>query len=830
MRGLVDTARQEHGCRTLDRGADDDRGGGLFGSWARDAAGLPCFDLAISEPRPPDLVLPDGDARRVWHQVGNDRVTATAHAGGWLTLYSAEAGLVRLSAADPARPEALGGTWRLETPEGRLLLASDAPEGRVRFGVGYAEWRHSAPGVEVLRRVFAPFGDLPALRVDVSVRASGSAQELAWVEQWGFAPLPIVLGGLMSPLTPPPSCYRGLDRLSWHGLFAVAAASRALTGALRRALASRLRLRPAGSSVTGLVALAPRNGCEPPLRPAPLARIPGLVFAAPLGAARTDACLRQHGACTTATLRQRLAAGEARFSFGVGIASREELAGIVAGLEAARFEETGRRWRETWSLEIGSAPELARESTWHAGMLRSATVGDRVLGSRYVPQGSAYSFVHGLQGAPRDYALSALPLLHLDPGLAREHVRLMLRLVDGDGCVFYAHVGAGFTTGAVAHPAPTDLPLALLWAVAELVFATGDASFLDEEIAFRPRRRGASAATTVRERVLLLWRHVRSGVGLGPNGLLRVGSGDWNDPLRAMAPSRRAFERAGESSYNSALACHVLPRAAALLRARHPEEAAAMIAFADCLRGALAATFTGRWFLRGYDGRERPDSAIGRDHLFLDANAWCLIAGIGTPEQRRRLGTEIETLCAAPSPIGPLSLSRPHRVRGAFLAPGEDVNGGVWAALSAATTWGLALHDPDAAWRSLARQSLAAHARAYPHVWYGIWSGPDSYNAHDAEAPGQTFVQPATPMREFPVMNSNAHAGPLLALLAVLGVESTPGGFTVTPRVPGDVGPWRLRTALLDVRGEGRAAWVLRRPPAFASDRGDGALGAQVEK
>lgn len=35
-------------------------------------------------------------------------------------------------------------------------------------------------------------------------------------------------------------------------------------------------------------------------------------------------------------------------------------------------------------------------------------------------------------------------------------------------------------------------------------------------------------------------------------------------------------------------------------------------------------------------------------------------------------------------------------------------------------------------------------------------------------------MQPATPMQEYPVMNSNAHAGPLLGLLKVLAV--TGGG------------------------------------------------------
>jgi hypothetical protein len=49
-------------------------------------------------------------------------------------------------------------------------------------------------------------------------------------------------------------------------------------------------------------------------------------------------------------------------------------------------------------------------------------------------------------------------------------------------------------------------------------------------------------------------------------------------------------------------------------------------------------------------------------------------------------------------------------------------------------------------------------------------------------------------MREFPVMNSNAHAGPLLALLRVLGIEATPEGIIVEPRAPTAAGAWRLST------------------------------------
>ena len=57
-------------------------------------------------------------------------------------------------------------------------------------------------------------------------------------------------------------------------------------------------------------------------------------------------------------------------------------------------------------------------------------------------------------------------------------------------------------------------------------------------------------------------------------------------------------------------------------------------------------------------------------------------------------------------------------------------------------------------------------------------------------------MQPATPMREFPVMNSNAHAGPLLGLLKLLGIEATPNGVILQPRAASALGAWRLSTTL----------------------------------
>ena len=723
--------------------------GGDFGDWERDEEDLACFDLRGSAVR-----------EDVWHQVGNDRITATAHADGSVTLYAWEEGLVRLSLPVP--------------------LAAPA-ELCTRFGFGYAQWERDAGNLRIVRRVWAPFGETAGLRVDVSLEGELPP---AFTERWSFAPFPLLVGGLMSRRIAAPRTATLRERALWDAMLAASSVSRAATDAVRRALGWRLRLRPRVDPALGAVLLEPATSSRGPSRRSLLPRVPGVVFVAALGERGAILRAATRGRRTDIEAEVALARGsrQARLSFAVGFSKHGDVPTALDALRAASPNESARRWQGVWRLDLPSAPALARETSWHALYLRSAQVRDTVLGCRYLPQGSAYSYVHGLQGAPRDYAIASLPLSLIDPAGARDLLRLCLRLVRRDGSLHYAHTGAGVPTSAGIHAAPSDLPLFLLWAVTDYVWSARDREFLDE----------------ARPALLRAWRHLRDGVGLGPHGLLRAGSGDWNDPITAFAPSRRAFHRRGESSFNSALAVYVLPRAAELL----PEEGAAMRSLAEGVREAMRGAWTGRWFLRGYDGA---GGELGREHLFLDANALCLVARLGSDAQRRTLADAIVSRCCDPSPIGPTILDRPHPVRAGLLPAGWDTNGGVWAFVSAITVWGLALHDPERAWRCLEKQTLAAHARAYPHVWYGIWSAPDAYNAHFGERPGETYVQPATPMREFPVMNSNAHAGPLLALLKALGVEATPEGVAVHRPPPRAAGAWRITTPLARLAGSADA-------------------------
>src|SRR5207344_540556 len=77
-------------------------------------------------------------------------------------------------------------------------------------------------------------------------------------------------------------------------------------------------------------------------------------------------------------------------------------------------------------------------------------------------------------------------------------------------------------------------------------------------------------------------------------------------------------------------------------------------------------------------------------------------------------------------------------------------------------------------WR---RMSLASHTAAYPDVWEGTLSGPDSWNAPESIRPGRTWsAAPTFAMQAFPVNNMHSHAQPLLAYLRLLGVEPTARG------------------------------------------------------
>jgi len=728
---------------------------GPFGGWELDPEGKPAFALVVPETdgSQDDPVIPPAGAADVWHLVGSPGLLATAHGSGRTSIYLTASGMDRLVDR--------GGRWQVDGVEPSMLTT--------RFGCGWVEWCADMAGASVIRRI-----ESHPTEARLTVRWTVTAhQPVRLSEIWEVEHLPIVGSPLMSRPIPVPSTHRGWRRIAWPALFALTGTTRALTDLIRRGIGRRRCFEAIPEPETNAVRWRPRRSKRTRRRPTLVRRdLPTLV-------------LRTQNVPPTADIRVE--------DSGIEFTVDPSLHGspAIVDLELAAEGDIPSPPTPVDPYQAVLDPEragwLAHEAVWHLDQLRGLRVPDAWTGRTFVMQGSAYAFVHGLHGAPRDSAFVAVVLAVLDPPTARDVVMHLGSMIRPDGSLHYAHTGYGVAVSGGVHASPTDLPLFLLWAVTEYVWATGDHSVLNEVPCPLGRSRGAPASPTLGELVVASSRWFRESVGTGPHGLVRVGSGDWSDPISLMVTRRRDFHRSGESTFNTGMARYVLPRAAVVLDDLAPREADRVRSLAGALEGPLNDAWNGKWYLRGWDGRGEP---IGADHCFLDAQLWPIIADHGTLERQRTGLDSIARLLDDPSPIGPTILDRPHEVRMGLLADGWDCNGGVWAALGGLTAWAYSLHDISRARSTLTRQSLAAHSVAYPNVWFGHWSGPDAYNAWFGDKPGETFVHPATPMAEFPVMNSNAHAGPLLGLLRTLGVTVGPDGVKLLTRSDPDPHVW----------------------------------------
>ena len=112
------------------------------------------------------------------------------------------------------------------------------------------------------------------------------------------------------------------------------------------------------------------------------------------------------------------------------------------------------------------------------------------------------------------------------------------------------------------------------------------------------------------------------GRGCGPHGLLRMGSGDWNDGMDAVE---------GESVWLTWFAALVMDRFGILTgREELRKRAAELGRCAD-------AAWTGEWYLRGWYADGRPLGAPGSPECAIDslAQSFAVLSGFGDPEKSR---------------------------------------------------------------------------------------------------------------------------------------------------------------------------------------------------
>lgn len=785
--------------------AQDPLGSGGFGCWFTDAAGLLAYEYTMppGDPRARTFTWGDyGAADDHWHQVGNGRLKAMAHVDGRIRVF------------DPTR----GPKWVSEYSAARLRVDGNeaAPAARrLVFGMGYVETATELAGVAATRTVYAPWGARagdPVLLIEHRLEnRSDREHQVEVTELWdgGLRQVDLQLAYALNIDGAEGVREEQMTQFEQLATFdaardAVLVDTRPAAGvqAPPRDEASPLDYHPGALALALLdgpadgFALRKRVECEQAgCTPAALATTSiatarigpprygllhdGATSAGPLPA--TDrAFAAELGRAVTVP-----AGATATVRFALAYAGDAELPALLDGLRAAaptpaENAEAVKGAVAAWSLPqaTGLDAAAARELAWHAYYFLSSAGWEEYFGVRNVDQASAYGYLQGLRGAARDSLINAVAAVHVDPALARDQIVYVLETTHPDTArISYGTAGYGIVTDAGIHDRPSDLQLWLMWAVVEYVQATRDFAFLDEVVAYWPPAGGVSDSVVERLGRSLDW--LMTDLGVGDHGLLRVGSGDWSDGISFLAASRDVFHELGESTFNTAFAAYVFPRLAALVQSRDAMLAQRLDAAGTQFAAAVADQYEGRWFYRAWDGAGAP---LGGDRIFLEHHAWILLGDVPTPEQRAQVIQNIDQTLSAPSPIGTWVVHPP--IEGTVLEPGWDVNGGIWAAMNGLLAWGLARTDPARGFAEYVANSMANHAEVYPGLWYGIWSGPDAYNAAYAARPGETFYHAATPMTDFPVCNSNRHAWPLIDAVKLSGIEYTAEGIVVDPRVP----------------------------------------------
>lgn len=789
-------------------------GNGEFGKWEDDEYGLPSY---IYAPRGKALthkpeMTEDGIDVSPWHQIGNHRITATMHEDGYLQLYNSDRGLTRIT------HHILGaGIGLLEFPDekDRCLRKSILNEysigealKEIRFGMGYGKFVYDVEGTGIEMLHWAPYGDDPLIVTDITISTKNCPLPplvfcLTFFVEYQFINFEAVYTGVKRQRIGYPAFNTALSFISKNILNPMN-----LTTYYRRLKFSQQFEYLTELADKGTALITPRKRTNEKFqkdKPASQNEFPLTFFSHCFREGKNDVHpLITEGKPTGNKNLPRLPAAvehkfdidakktENHFRVAWGYAEKEKISALTKLSDTLKIEDSlKQRENNACHFSIPDVPWVKREWLWHSDYLESAALYDEYFENHTIRQGSAYYFLQGMDGAPRDHMLFSVPMTYLNPKLAKEILITALRYTYTHGQIAYGIFGYGKCSGFGVHDHPGDLPGTFLWALTEYIFATRDFDFLDEEHLYYPRDK--KKTRTVQAQIEQTCNYMMHTIGTGEHGLMRVGTGDWNDPLQFHVKNRFTFLKKGESSYNTAMALYVLPRVSSLVATWNKNFAQTLNEFTERLKNALLKQWNGQWLYRAWDGKGKH---LGDKHLYVEHHGWALVSDCLDESQRKILADNLYEKCDKPSPIGAEILAPPRTLMFNLLPKGWDTNGGVWHAANMFLTWGYSKINPDYARESLLKNTLCAHAEAYPHIWFGIWSAPDSYNAHDARNPGETFYH-VTPMTDFPVMNANAHANPITSALKLCGIEPTLDGFYIAPKLPDK--EFSLRTPLVSV-------------------------------
>jgi hypothetical protein len=753
-----------------------------YGEW-RLVEGLPVFDYTADH-----SVMPEAEwdpqigspTRQHWSVVGNTAISLWHANDGTVAVWDESDSLRWITAPDP---EGTGiSRITVDGQPGWGTAFEERPGGSVpvrTFGPTWFTVVATGSGVQVVRTVLCPEGDVPWVLVKVVLRAAdGVSHQVRHDDVWRVRPrsaLPgtdaagrraIAEGVVSYDTTTGPGAVRAMELRSVDVPDVIDREALALTADAF------------GGGAWGMQ--RPKEALE-------LMGVPRRLVLESLGPVQgTAGC--DDAPHPTLSIRTTMTVSPDRDVVLWARFGRDEVPPAVPPEEVLAESLAALAAR----LPSASAPvPEAREIPWHAALLTGAAAKDEVYGGHSLDQGSAYSFVIGVDAATRDALQHALPLVYSEPDLALSVLRHCVARATPAGDLPYG-LDAGKRPWTELFQ-PSDQNVFALWLAAEHLAATGNVEAYQAKVPYRPAH-GADAVSLT-EHLCRQFRYFVDEIGLGERGHVRMRNADWNDGVVVESGvDRELMVAKGESVLNSAFAAWVLPVwAGAAQRLGRPDIAAEARAYAEGLRDAVRESWNGRWFQRAYAPGAPP---VGDLECWMEPQSWAILCGAADEDQAHQLLDTIDRLARAGSPLG---------ARGRFGPRGEvppTAESSVQLAVNGPLVWAAARAGADWAWDEWQRMSLARHTEVYPSIWEGVLSGPDAWLGPEASRPGRTWAatDAGIAMQTFPVANAHAHAQPLLAYLRLLGVEPGDDGALRT----GGGASFRSRTFALEEDGHGQ--------------------------
>eukprot|EP01084_Bolivina_argentea_P113351 202032_1 len=232
--------------------------------------------------------------------------------------------------------------------------------------------------------------------------------------------------------------------------------------------------------------------------------------------------------------------------------------------------KTAQNWyNDAIKFNTTKYPEISREILWDYGYTRTSLSFYDLYNESILDQGTWYRYINGFQGAFRDPLQHMLPLIFTAPNKVKSIIRFELKQIQpkfNDVTRYvnvpYALMGNGIMFDMSVSAAPSDLEIYLLWSVSEYILATKDINFLSENIYLNvyDETENDYVNYSVLDCLMESYQYLRSHIGIGKHGVIRLQTGDWSDTFDTLSGANKTlvYEQ-GESGLNTAMAAYALP-------------------------------------------------------------------------------------------------------------------------------------------------------------------------------------------------------------------------------------------------------------------------------